>query len=62
MTIATPTALAHHARQIATCDAKARFKRLRKAYAFLAARGWPQHPYRCTICGEYHLTSKGDHL
>jgi hypothetical protein len=46
------------AAQIVTCEAKTGFPSLRKAYASAAAHSVKVHPYECSVCGEYHLTSK----
>jgi len=45
------------ARAIANCDAKRAFKKMWMAAAFADRGHYSQAPYRCPICGTWHLTT-----
>jgi hypothetical protein len=47
------------AKQIADCDAKSTFPSRGKALRFIHRSGYPLEPYRCVVCGEWHLTKEG---
>ena len=46
-------------KQIAACEAKLAFKTKGRALIYSDRRGFPNRPYLCPICGEWHLSSKG---
>lgn len=55
---ATTKALDHHARQIANCDRKIAFESMGHAVRYTTHLPFRNRPYRCGICGLWHLTSK----
>lgn len=55
---ASPT-LTSLAKQIADCEAKSTFRSKGDALRFIDRSGYPLAPYRCAVCGEWHLTKEG---
>lgn len=45
-------------KQIAACEAKIAFKTKGRALIYSDRRGFPNRPYLCPVCGEWHLSSK----
>ncbi len=44
--------------QIANCEKKTVFRKRGTAMIHANVHGYAQQPYRCVICGHWHLTSK----
>lgn len=47
------------AKQIADCEAKSTFRTKGRALRFIDRSGYPLAPYRCGVCGEWHLAKEG---
>ncbi|WP_439538698.1 hypothetical protein [Sphingomonas sp.] len=48
------------AKQIADCEAKSTFCSKGDALRFIDRSGYPLRPYRCVVCGDWHLTKQGE--
>ncbi len=44
--------------KLSTCARKARYPSEADALAFARQTGLPLLPYRCDLCGKFHLTSR----
>lgn len=56
--IGSAPTLASLAKQIADCEVKSTFRTRGDALRFLDRSGYPLAPYRCFVCGAWHLTSQ----
>jgi hypothetical protein len=55
-----PLTLHQIGKQIANCEAKSAYPSEDRAMAFANLHGLRQHPYRCPVCDQWHLTSQGE--
>jgi hypothetical protein len=52
--------LASLGKQIADCEVKSTFRTRGAALRFIHRSGYPLAPYRCVVCGDWHLTKQGE--